>query len=319
MSRRAAVALVLAVILLLVAGAAVLGNGPLRATPQPSPFSDPFIGPDAVAAPTSEADLALPAPAPPPDTLAPSAAAETSDSPALQGELTVLAAASLLDPFTVLVDSFETDNPGVDVTLGLGPSSALAAQVGAGAPADVLATASSATMSTALDALRAAEVAGAVGTRAVVFARNTLAIAVPTANPGAVDTLADLDRADVTFAMCQEQVPCGAAARTVLAAAGVDAAPVTFESDVGGVLTKVRLGEVDAGLVYASDVRPTAFAVLDGTLSGIEIPAELNTTTAYPIVVVPGAPHRDLARAFVAHVLSDRGRQVLLDAGFLEP
>ena len=237
----------------------------------------------------------------------------------LRGEITVLAASSLADAFAVLADGFEADNPGVTVTLGLGPSSGLAAQVAAGAPADVLATASESTMSIALGGLRAVGTPGIDDAEPVVFAQNTLAIALPTTNPGGVTSIEDLARRDVTFAMCQVQVPCGSVARDVLAAAGIDRDPVTFEQDVGGVLTKVILGEVDAGLVYASDVRATSLAVLAGEIDGIEIPARLNTTTDYPIVVLPAAGEDPVARAFVEHVLSPRGTRALRDAGFVIP
>ena len=251
----------------------------------------------------------------------------------ISGEITVLAAASLTDAFTVIVDRFELDHPGVSVTLGTGGSASLAAQVAAGAPVDVLATADERTMRLALDGLATAGLAspstdgsstGDSGTTGgdpdvEVFARNTLALAVPLGDPGDVASLADLDRDDVTFAACAVEVPCGAAARDVLAAAGIDRDPVTYESDVTAVLTKVLWGEVDAGLVYASDVRPGAPAVRDGGVRTVPIPDDLNVTTSYPIAVLPRAQESPAARAFVDAVLSDRGVQVLRDAGFLAP
>lgn len=252
----------------------------------------------------------------------------------LSGEITVLAAASLADAFVVLADAFEVEHPGVRVTLGFGASSTLATQVGAGAPADVLATADERTMDAALAGASAGGAGatggtgGAEGTEGtggagalepVVFARNTMALAVPTADPGDVEDLADLSRPGVTFAMCAEVVPCGAAARRVLERAGVEQEPVTFEPDVGAVLTKVVLTEVDAGIVYASDVRPTSRAVLDGTLRVVEIPPDLNTTNRYPIAALPSSRAPDVAAAFVEHVLSRDGRQMLRDAGFLGP
>ena len=241
--------------------------------------------------------------------------APTTGAPAdpLAGEVTVLAAASLGDAFTALADSFEAAHPGVTVTLGLGPSSGLAAQVAAGAPADVLATADTSTMA---DALAGITPGTGPGAEPVVFARNTLAVAVPGQDPGDVDDLGDLSRSDVTFAVCAPEVPCGAAAARVLAAAGISRSPVTYENDATAVLTKVVWDEVDAGLVYASDVRPQAPAVLRGTVRAVPIPQELNTTTSYPVVALTAT---DLARAFVDHVLSAEGTQVLAEAGFLRP
>lgn len=300
MSRRrwTAARATLAVVALGVAGA-VLWSGVVGDRPAPEVTAD---SPTAVPTPSPE-----PRPTP------------ASRPTPLGGEITVLAASSLADVFAVLADSFEAANPGVTVTIGLGPSSGLAAQVAAGAPADVLATASESTMAIALGGLRAMGTPRIDDAEPVVFAQNTLAIAVPTANPGEVTSIEDLARRDVTFAMCQVQVPCGSVARDVLAAAGIDRDPVTLEQDVGGVLTKVILSEVDAGLVYASDVRPTSLAVLGGEIHGIEIPARLNTTTDYPIVVLPAAGQDPVARAFVDHVLSPRGTQAVRDAGFVIP
>lgn len=239
-----------------------------------------------------------------------------ASGPALQGEIVVLAAASLTEAFTVLADRFTVAHPDVTVTTSYGPSSSLAAQVAAGAPVDVLATADERTMELALTGLAGA---GAVDATPVVFAKNSLAIAVPVGNPGEVGGLEDLARTEVTFAVCREEVPCGSAAARVLAAAGIDRLPVTYESDARGVLTKVLLGEVDAGLVYASDVRPTSLAVVDGQLIAVPLPDEVNTTTAYPLVALPGAGDDAATEAFVDFVLSDEGAQVLRDAGFVVP
>ncbi len=253
---------------------------------------------------------------------------------ALTGEVVVLAAASLAEPLEVLAADLEALHPGLDVTVSVGPSSALAAQVAAGAPADVLATASPETMATAVAALD-----GSGGdVEPVVVATNGMALAVPgPAAPGGagdVDALADLDGLsgaedpasprgavatgrDVRYAVCQEQVPCGAGAAAVLAEAGVVAAPATFEHDVGGVLTKVASGEVDAGLVYASDVHPGATLVREGRVVGV--PLDSAWTTSYPVLALPDAPHPAAARAVVALLASERGAAALRDAGFGPP
>ncbi|WP_367128025.1 molybdate ABC transporter substrate-binding protein [Saccharothrix sp. HUAS TT1] len=221
--------------------------------------------------------------------------------------VTVFAAASLTGTFTVLGDEFEAAHPGVEVVFNFGGSSALARQLGQGAPADVFASAAPANM---------AEVADAGGTAAepVVFARNRLEIAVPRGNPAGVAGLADFGDEAAKVAVCAEQVPCGAAARRVFAAAGVTARPDTVEQDVKAVLTKVRLGEVDAGLVYRTDVRAAG-----GEVEGIGFAEADDAVNDYPIAPLAGAPNAAGARAFVEHVRSDRGRAVLAEAGFDVP
>lgn len=223
------------------------------------------------------------------------------------GRVTVFAAASLTEPFTRLGRDFEAAHPGATVTFNFAGSSALATQVTQGAPADAFAAASPATMRTVTDA---GEAAGAPAT----VVRNQLVIAVPKGNPGAVAGLADLARPGVKVALCAEQVPCGAAAATVLAAAGVRLTPATLERDVKGALAKVKLGEVDAALVYRTDVRAAA-----GELDAVEFPESGRAVNDYPIVVLKRAANPDGARAFVDYVRSDAGRAVLTAAGFLAP
>ncbi|MCV2393786.1 molybdate ABC transporter substrate-binding protein [Actinotalea sp. M2MS4P-6] len=218
--------------------------------------------------------------------------------------VTVLAAASLTDVFTELAEDFEAGHPGVDVQLSLAGSSTLAAQVVAGAPADVLATASAATMQTVLDADAA--------TASTVFARNTLMIAVPPGNPGHVRGPADLADPGLSIALCAPEVPCGAAALDTFEAIGVDPAPDTLEPDVRAVLTKVELGEVDAGVVYRTDVRAAGDRV-----EGVALPGAVSTD--YDLAVLTEAPHPELGAQFVALVLSPTGADALARAGFLAP
>jgi molybdate transport system substrate-binding protein len=234
------------------------------------------------------------------------ARAGSSTSSSVSGTVTVLAAASLTEAFTTLAHDFERQHPGTKVVLSFGPSSGLAQQVVQGAPADVFASASATTMQQVVDAGDAAAPRS--------FARNVLEIAVPPANPAGVSRLADLATPTVKVALCQPQVPCGAVAAQVLKKAGVAVRPVTQEADVKAVLSKVALGEVDAGLVYATDVRAAKDAV-----RGIEIPADVNASTTYPIATLDSAPNPAGAQAFVDLVLSDAGRTALADAGFKRP
>ena len=230
-----------------------------------------------------------------------------SDAPAgLGGTLTVSAAASLTDVFSDLGGRLEADNPGLDVQFNFAGSSALAAQVTQGAPADVFASANESQMAVVTDAGMADD--------PQVFAANVLQIAVPAGNPAGVTGLADLAREDLTIAVCSPQVPCGAAAEDVFAAAGVAAVPDTLEEDVRAALTKVELGEVDAALVYTTDVTAAGDAV-----EGIDVPEAEQQVNDYPIAVLADAPNPEAATAFVELVRSEEGRQALADAGFRIP
>jgi molybdate transport system substrate-binding protein len=221
--------------------------------------------------------------------------------------LTVFAAASLTDVFTDLGAALEDQQPGLEVRFNFAGSSALATQIVQGAPADVFASANETQMSVVTDAGLAAD-------EPAVFASNVLEIAVPAGNPGGVTGLADFAREDLTLAVCAPDVPCGAAAAQVFAAAGVTAVPDTQEEDVRAALTKVELGEVDAALVYASDVASAGESV-----DGVAFPEAEQAVNDYPITRLADAANPDAARAFVDLVLSEAGRRALTDAGFREP
>ena len=210
--------------------------------------------------------------------------------------VTIFAASSLTDVFGDIAAAFEDAHPGVDVTLQFAGSSRLATQINAGAPADVFAAA---------DERTAAQVEAH---RVTIFARNRLAIVTPPDNPAGVSGLASLTDGDLLLALCASEVPCGALAETVGGPA-LGAAADTREPNVRGVLTKVLLGEVDAGVVYATDLAATGDAV-GGTV--IDHPA----TTAYPLVLLSDNAE---AAAFVDFVLSPRAQKLLAAAGFEAP
>lgn len=220
--------------------------------------------------------------------------------------LTVFAAASLTEAFTQIGREFEATHAGSTVTFNFAGSSALATQINQGAPADVFASAAPAPMTAVTGAGNA--------TGPVVFARNQLVIAVPTGNPKHVTDLSDLAGPGVKVALCAAQVPCGAATRQVLAASGVAVTPVTYEQDVRGALSKVRLGEVDAALVYRTDVRAASAQV-----SGVEFPESAGAVNDYPIVALRHGVNPSLAGEFVAYVRSAAGQSVLRTAGFQVP
>jgi len=226
------------------------------------------------------------------------------DDGELGGTLTVFAAASLTDVFTGLGDRLMAENPLLEVRFTFAGSSALATQIVQGAPADLFASANPQQMAVVTDA--GLEAAGSE-----VFTENVLEIAVPAGNPGGVTGLEDFADPDLVLAVCAAAVPCGAAAAQVFEAAGVTPAPDTEEEDVRAALTKVQLGEVDAALVYASDVRSAGSDV-----EGIPFPEAEEAVNDYPLCVLEDAPNPAAARAFADLVLSDEGQQALTDAGF---
>lgn len=234
------------------------------------------------------------------------ASAAASASPSISGDVIVLAAASLTESFTTLGQQFEAAHPGVRVAFSFAGSSALVSQITSGAPGDVFASASVTNMDQV--------VAAGAASDPKVFARNVMQIAVPPTNPGNVTGLDSLAGAGVTTAMCQEQVPCGATAAKVFTNARITVTPVTLEPDVKSVLSKVELGEVDAGLVYATD----ALAAGD-KVKGVQIPADVNASTSYPIAALTKSANAAAAAAFVDYVLSSAGASVLTSAGFQKP
>src|SRR4051794_23392223 len=233
--------------------------------------------------------------------------ATASPGDGLSGTLTVFAAASLTDVFGELGDRLEKANPGLDVQFNFAGSSALATQITQGAPVDVFASANPAQMKLVTDAgLQAGDPA--------IFTENVLEIAVPKGNPGHVTGLADFAKPDLTLAVCAPQVPCGAAAQQVFKAAGITAVPDTEEEDVKAALTKVQLGEVDAALVYATDVRAAGSDV-----TGIPFPEAEQAINKYPVATLKAAPNPEAAKAFLALVRSDAGQKALTAAGFRKP
>ncbi|MEO3753733.1 molybdate ABC transporter substrate-binding protein [Streptomyces sp. B6B3] len=224
------------------------------------------------------------------------------------GTVTVFAAASLEETFTALGEDFEEAHPGTEVEFSFGGSDSLAAGITGGAPADVFASASPATMEIVTEADRAAG-------EPTVFVRNQLQIATLPGNPHDIASLRDLADDELQVVLCDAEVPCGAAAQRVLDAAGIELTPVSYEQDVKSALTKVELREADAALVYRTDVNAAGDAV-----HGVAFPESAEAVNDYPIVELQDAPNADAARAFIDLVTtSAEGQRVLTDAGFLAP
>ncbi|MGC5561407.1 molybdate ABC transporter substrate-binding protein [Streptomyces sp. FR-108] len=232
---------------------------------------------------------------------------DSSSAERVSGTVTVFAAASLKESFTTLGERFEKEHPGTKVTFSFGGSDSLAASITGGAPADVFASASPKTMKIVTDA------GDASGTPAT-FVRNELEIATLPGNPDKIASLKDLTGPGLKVVLCDKEVPCGAAAQKALDAAGLKLTPVSYEQDVKAALTKVRLKEADAAVVYRTDVRAAGDKV-----EGVEFPESADAVNDYPIAALKDAQNAAGAKAFIALVRSAEGRRVLTGAGFLKP
>jgi molybdate transport system substrate-binding protein len=235
-----------------------------------------------------------------------SAPSASTSSSASTGSITVFAAASLTGTFTQLGKQFEAAHPGDTVKFSFGPSSGLATEITSGAPADVFASAATANMDQVVSAGDASNPQN--------FAKNIMEVAVPPNNPAKVKSVNDLAKKSVKTALCQPQVPCGVVAAEVFKNAGITVKPVTLQPDVKSVLSQVELGNVDAGMVYVTDVMAAGTKV-----KGVSIPPEDNASTLYPIATITSSKQKSEAEAFVAYVLSPAGQQVLTAAGFEKP
>lgn len=237
------------------------------------------------------------------------------------GELRVFAAASLVDAFAQIETDVEATNPNVSITVETAGSQALVTQLQEGAEADVLATANTSTMTTAIES-------DLIDGDPQTFTGNRLVIIAPTDNPAGIDSIDDLAADGLNLVLAGADVPVGSYSRTVLCnydASGdapkgfIDALNgnvVSEEVDVRSVLTKVQLGEADAGIVYASDA--VASQLAGEELTVLEFPDSLSVTAVYPIAPVSGG-NTELAQAFISYVLSEDGQATLESFGFVYP
>jgi molybdate transport system substrate-binding protein len=230
-----------------------------------------------------------------------------SDDDSTAGGITVFAAASLTAAYTEIGEAFMTEYPDAKVTFNFASSSDLVTQINEGAPADVYASADMANMTKLTDAV------GNAG-EPQVFATNLLQIIVEPGNPKGIAGVEDLANPDIIYVTCAPEVPIGKYAAQVLDAAGVAVTPASLEENVKGIVTKVTLGEADAGIVYVTDVTAAG-----ADAEGVDIPADINVTATYPIVVTAKAPNPDGGQAFVEFVLGEQGQKILASYGFLAP
>lgn len=234
------------------------------------------------------------------------------------GDLHIFAAASLTDAYNDIAQTLMDENPNLNITVETAGSQTLVTQLQEGATADVLATADTSTM----DRARESEL---ISGDPVIFTGNRLVIVTPANNPTGIESIDDLAGDDISLVLANPDVPVGNYSKIAFCDYGnVDGAPEGFidsintnlvseEPDVRHVLTRVQLGEADAGVVYASDAN--ASMLTDVELEVIEFPDSVPTRAEYPIALVDGGD-TELGSAFISFVLSDEGQEILAHYGF---
>jgi len=232
---------------------------------------------------------------------------DSDDAATTTGDVTVFAAASLTAAFTEIGDAFMVANPDSKVTFNFAASSELVTQIGEGAPADVFASADKSNMAKLTDA-------GNNATEPEVFATNLLEIMVGAGNPKGITGVADLADENLIVVICSPEVPCGKYAAQVFESAAVTVTPKSLEQNVKPVVSKVTLGEADAGIVYKTDVTAAG-----DKAAGVDIPADINVVAEYPIAVIKESANAVGAQAFIDFVNGEQGQKILASYGFLAP
>ncbi len=221
-----------------------------------------------------------------------------------KADLTVLAASSLTDVFKTAGAAYEKEHPGTKVRFSFAGSQELAAQVKQGAPADALVTADTKTM----DGLKSD-----TGTPAII-AKNRLVIATGKGNPEKIDDLKDLSDTKLKVVLAAPEVPVGRYSKQILDAQKIAVKPVSQEPNVRAVLSKVELGEADAGLVYKTDA-----ATATDKVEAVDIPDARNAVASYPAATLKTTKNSEAADAFVKWLSTPEAQRILADAGFQRP
>ncbi len=310
--RRASWSPSLVLLLLITLLTACGGNSPtatIALTVRPSTATSTTTSASAAASPTRVAS--------------PSASAATPSStgaapPKIVGNLTIFAASSLTDAYNEMKGLIEAANPGTMITYNFAASSALRTQLEQGAKADLYASADTVQMDTA-------KKSDVIQGESTLFVRNTPVIIVPANNPKGIAAPADLAKPGVKLVLAAPEVPIGNYARQVITKVGTDPANgadyeaktlanlVSNEANVRAVVSKIQLGEGDAGIVYSSDVTPTVRA----QVKIIAIPIGVNVIAEYPVAIVKGAGNTAGAQAFINYLLSPAGQAILQKWGFV--
>jgi molybdate transport system substrate-binding protein len=233
--------------------------------------------------------------------------------------ITVFAAASLTEAWNAMAPAF-TKKTGITVTYSYGGSDTLATQIKQGAPADVFGSANLAQMKVVSDA-------GLVAGTPKTFAKNRLVLISPKSGSMKFTSPAELAKPGTKVVLAAATVPVGGYARTTFGKlngtagypagfpAAVEKNVVSNELDVKAVVTKIALGEGDAGVVYSTDVT----ASVADKLNVLPFPSSVAPDIEYPIATLKNAPNPKGAQAFVDYVLSPDGQAFLEARGFISP
>jgi molybdate transport system substrate-binding protein len=242
--------------------------------------------------------------------------AQAEEQPSVTGELIVFAAASLTEPFTEIGKRLEQRNSGLKIVFNFGGSQTLRTQLEQGAYADIFASADAVQM----DLARKGDI---VQGETPFFVKNRLVVIVPKENQGNVREFRDLAKPGLKLDLANANVPAGRYSRQAFSKASVDYGAnfeqevlrnlVSEEENVKQIVTKVQLGEVDAGVVYVSDV---TLKVRTEVLT-IPIPAAYNQIAAYPIALTKEVKNPDAAKVFISFLFSTDGQAILQTHGFL--
>ena len=218
--------------------------------------------------------------------------------------LRIAATSSLTEVFNDIGEQFMLANPDITIAFNFASSSDLALQISQGLPADVFASADVKNMAKVTDA-------GLLLGQSVTFATNSLEIVVEKGNPLFVDSLAQLATPGLLFVTCPIEVPIGAYTAEVLRNAGVTVTPASLEENVKGILTKVALGEADAGIVYRTDILAAGNSV-----TGVPINDNVNVTTKYLIGALRDSQNQDASQRFIIFLSSEQGQKIFSQFGF---
>jgi len=220
------------------------------------------------------------------------------------GRLVVFAASSLIDAFPKIATTFQQQHPGWKVEFEFLGSDQLAAQIEQGDPADVFAAASTKYP----EQLQSQNLLG----KTTNFATNTLVLATPADNPAGITSVNNIGNAKLVVG--DPSVPIGAYTLTVLDNLGIKPSSlniVSQEAKVTDIVTKLELGEADAGFIYTSDAKTAG-----DKLKSFQLPASAQATATYPIGIVTGSKNAKAAQQWIDLVMSPQGQQVLVSDGF---
>lgn len=218
--------------------------------------------------------------------------------------LRIAATSSLTEVFNDIGELFMRDNPDITIAFNFASSSDLALQISQGLPADVFASADVKNMAKVTDA-------GLLHGQPVAFATNSLEIVVEKGNPLHIDSLAQLATPGLLFVTCPIEVPIGGYTAEVLRNAGVTVTPASLEENVKGILTKVALGEADAGIVYRTDILAAGSSV-----AGVPIADNFNLTTKYLVGALRDSQNQDASQRFIIFLSSEQGQKIFSQFGF---